>query len=188
MAVPQDTSELLGGITRGEIRRMMSEVLDKALDKSFDEMKINLDSMSENIDRILRATDQRSAGADHDAQQPRFATMADVPTDTKNRKRTEDAVVDQAKHVDSCSAKRVDAGPPMCLTSFGDDSTDPLALPCCRHNALVDKGAAAPKPCLSAVEVRTLTATGGYFPPTQPLQRRETSFTSCLFGSARPKG
>ena len=44
-----------------------------------------------------------------------------MATDTETRKRTEDAAADQAKHGDSCSAKRVDAGPPMCMTSFGDD-------------------------------------------------------------------
>ena len=48
----------------------------------------------------------------------------------------------------------------MCLTSFGDDSTEPLALPC-RDDAMVNKGAAALKPCLSPVEMRVLRAAGG---------------------------
>ena len=52
----------------------------------------------------------------------------------------------------------------MCLASFGDDSTKPLVLPYCRDNALVDKDAAAPKPCLSSVEMRTLTTAGGLLP------------------------
>ena len=49
----------------------------------------------------------------------------------------------------------------MCLTSFGDDSAGPLALPH-REDALVDKGLAAPKSCLSPVEMRTLTAAGDF--------------------------
>ena len=51
---------------------------------------------------------------------------------------------DQAKHGDRCSANQVNPDP-MCLPSFGDGSTGPLALPCSRNEALVDKGAAAPK-------------------------------------------
>ena len=50
----------------------------------------------------------------------------------------------------------------MCLTSFDDDSTESPTLPC-EDNALVDKDAAAPKPCLSPVEMRTLTVAGGLF-------------------------
>ena len=56
------------------------------------------------------------------------------------------------------------------------------------NDVLVDRGAAAPKLCLSTVEMRTLTATGGlYFPSAKSLQRRVSYFTSRLFGSARPK-
>ena len=51
----------------------------------------------------------------------------------------------------------------MCLISFGDDSTEPSALPC-RDDAMVDKDAEAPKLCLSPVEIRTPTAAGGLFP------------------------
>ena len=87
---------------------------------------------------------------------------ADVKPDTKTRKRTEDAAADRAKHGDSSSAKKADPDP-MCLTSFGDDCTEPPALPY-RDDAIVDKGAAAPKPCLSPVEMRTLTAAGGLLP------------------------
>ena len=52
---------------------------------------------------------------------------------------------------------------PMCLTSFGDDSTRPLALPR-RDDVLVDKGTAVPKSCLSPMEMSTLTAAGGLLP------------------------
>ena len=52
----------------------------------------------------------------------------------------------------------------MCLTSFGDDSTEHPALPCCRDDAMVGRGAEAPKPCLSPVEMLTLTPAGGLLP------------------------
>ena len=53
---------------------------------------------------------------------------------------------------------------PICLASFGEDKTGPPVHPCTRDDALVDNGAAAPKPCLSPVEMRTLTVDGGLFP------------------------
>ena len=52
----------------------------------------------------------------------------------------------------------------MCLTSFGDDSAGPPALPCSRGGALVGNGAAAPKSCLSPLEMHSPTATGGLLP------------------------
>ena len=82
--------------------------------------------------------------------------------DTKTRKRTEDTAADRVNYGDSYSAKKVDPDP-MCLTSFDGDSTKPPALPC-RDDAMVDKGTAALKPCLSLVEMRTLTAAGGLRP------------------------
>ena len=109
---------------------------------------------------MARGTRQRLAGLEQDAWQPRLATEAHVPTETKAHNLAEDTAADQAKHGDSCSAKKVDPNL-MCLTSFGDDSTGPPTLPCCMDDAMVDKGAAAPKPCLSFVERRTLTAAGG---------------------------
>ena len=53
--------------------------------------------------------------------------------------------------------KRVQAYPTS-LTSLGMKAETP-ALPR-RNDFLVDKGAAAPKPCLSPVEMQTLTAAG----------------------------
>ena len=154
--IPQDTSELFGGITQEEIRRIMSE----ALDKSFD----NLSKLKPENLKDMRATRQRLAGLEQDTRQPHIATETDVPADTKTHKCEEDAATDHAKHGDSYSAKRVDAGPPMCLTSFGDDSIGPPAFPCCRYDAMVEKSAAAPKPYLVPVEMRTLTAAGGFLP------------------------
>ena len=59
-----------------------------------------------------------------------------MPSDIKTCERTEGAAVAvQAKHGDSCSANQVDPDP-MCLTSFGGDSTGPPALLCSRDDAL----------------------------------------------------
>ena len=52
----------------------------------------------------------------------------------------------------------------ICLTSFGDDSTEPPALPPCRDDAMVDKDAAASKTYFSPVEMRTAPPVT-YFPP-----------------------
>ena len=91
-----------------------------------------------------------------------LATETDGPTDKKTRKRAEDAAADQAKHGDSCSARRVDAGPTR-STSFGI-AVKPLALPR-RDDVLVNKEAEAPKPHFSPVEMRMLpSAAGGQIP------------------------
>ena len=132
----------------------------------------------------MRATTDRLAGLEQVVRQPRLALEADGPSDTKARERMEDAATAVlAKHGDSCSANRVDPDP-MCLTSFGDDSTGPPAHPCSRDDDVVRNGAAAPKTCLLPLEMRSSTAAGGLFPPTKPLQRRRPSSTSHLFGSA----
>ena len=94
----------------GELRRITSEALDIVLEKHFHELKKNLDRMSETTDRMLRATNQRLANAEHDSRQPRLATEADVPTNKKTRKSVADAAAGQAKHGDSCCTKRVDSG------------------------------------------------------------------------------
>ena len=100
---------------------------------------------------------------------------ADVRPDTKTRKRTEDAAADRAKSGDKSSSAQVDHDP-MCLTSFGDDSTEPPTLPL-RGDALVDKGAAAPKPCPSSVKIRTPTAAGDLL----PAGTASTTVTRTLF-------
>ena len=120
-------------------------------------------SRFDDLTKKMRKTRQRSAGLEHDARQPRLATEADVPTDTKTIKCAEDATADQAKDGDSCSAKRVDPGLTS-LTSFGKIAEPTLAPEKCTSDALVDKSAAVPKACLSPVEIRTLTATGGLLP------------------------
>ena len=86
----------------------------------------------------------------------------DVTPDNKRRKRIEDAAVDRVMSGDNSSAQVY--YDPMCPNSFGDNSTEPPALPCCRDDALVDKGAETPKTGLSPVEARTQTATGSLLP------------------------
>ena len=102
---------------------------------------------------------------------------ADVKPNTKTRKRTENAAADQAKHGDSSSAKRVDAGLTS-STSFGM-IPEPPTLPR-RDDALVDKGAEAPKPCISPVKMRTLTAAGGLLPACTASTAMMTIFSRAL--------
>ena len=136
--------------TLADIYRPFEERHDRQLAES---MKSHFDEHMEKI----RETRQRLAGFEHNARQPRLAMEADVKPDTKTRKRPEHAAADRVMIGDSSSAQ-VDSDP-MCLTSFVDDSTEPPVLPCCRDDAMVVKDPVVLKPCLSPVEMRTLTAT-----------------------------
>ena len=103
--------------------------------------------------------DQRLASVEHDARQPRPAMEADVQADNKTRERTEGAAkAVQAMHGDSFSANRVHPDP-MCSTIFGVKA-EPPALPC-RDDVVAENSAAAPKSCLSPLEMRSPTAAGG---------------------------
>ena len=128
----------------------------------------------------MRAARQRLAGLEQDARQPRLVTEVDVPTHTKTCKRAEDAAADQAKHGDSCFAKKVDPDL-MYLTSFGDDFTKPPTLPRCRDDAMVNKGAEAPKPCRSPVETRTPTVASGLLPAGTASTAMRAIFPRPLF-------
>ena len=77
----------------------------------------------------------------------------------ETRERAEGAATAaQAMHGDSFSANRVDPDP-MCSTIFGMKA-EPPTLPC-RDDVLVESGAAAPKLCISPLEMRSPTAAGG---------------------------
>ena len=82
---------VLGGITLGEILKIMFEALDKAFDKPTE---------------IMREARQRLAGLEQDVRQPCLAMEADVTADKKTRKRTKGAAAaDRAKDIgDSSSA------------------------------------------------------------------------------------
>ena len=116
----------------------------------------------EEVKEDLRRVNQRLASLEQDARQSRLAMEADVTADKKTREHMEGAAaVVQAKHGDSCSAKRFQVGPKS-STSFGIIA-GPSALPR-RDKVLVDIGAAAPKLCPPPVEMRTLTTTSGLLP------------------------
>ena len=124
-SVPQQEELESDQPTLADVYRLFKEIFDKM------DMKLN-GELAEKI----RPTRQYLAGLEQDARQPRLAP----------RKCTENAAADQAKYRHDCSAKRINTGPSMYLTSFGDDSTEPPALPC-RDDAMVDKDAAVSKPC-----------------------------------------
>ena len=106
---------------------------------------------------------QRLASLELGARQPRLAMEEDGPADTKIRERMEGvATAIQAMRGDSFSANRVDLNPKS-SASFGDDFNGPPALPRSRDDALVDNGA-APKSCLSPLEMCSPTAAGGLLP------------------------
>ena len=83
---------MLGGIALEELRRVMSETMDKA----FGEIKDD-----------LRRINQRLASLDQNDWQPRLAMEVHVTSDKKIRECTENAAAAvQVKHGDICSAKK----------------------------------------------------------------------------------
>ena len=149
-AVPQQEKFGSGRPTLAEMYRMVKELFDKS-DWRFEKPTEELGSL-----------DQRLTGLEQDARQPRLAMKADGPADTKTRERTEGAATAvQAMYEDSFSANQVDPDPKSTSTSFGVKG-EPPALPC-RDGVLVENGAAAPKSCLSLLEMLT-TVAGGLLP------------------------
>ena len=169
--------------TLADVYRLFEERFERQLK----EVKSHLNKIDELADK-MRAAKQHLAGLKQDARQPSLAMEADVPSYTKTCERTGGAAATvQGKHGDSCSANQVDPDP-MCLTSFGDDSTVPPALPCSRDDALVGNGAAAPKSCLSLAEIRTLTAAGGLLHAGTTSTATRTTFDQpSLWFSVWPK-
>ena len=130
-------------------------------EERFDRMGKHLDMMSERTG-MLRATNKRLAGLEHEARRPCLATEANVEPDTRTRKRTEGAsAADRVMNGDSSFA-RVDFVSTS-LTSFGMIA-EPPAPEKSIGDALVDKDAEELKPCLLPVEMRTPTAAGGLLP------------------------
>ena len=128
--------------------KMKMEELNKLLVRSGNK----LDDMV----KEARNTNQRRAGLQDQAQQPRLAMKADVLEDKKTRESTEDFAQDG--RLGDISSDRVHD--PMRLTSFGDqDYTDPPALPC-RDDALVNQGHEVAKPCLSPAGIRKSSSAG----------------------------
>ena len=139
---------MLGDITLRESRQVMAEMRGEIIR----ELKEDSRSMNQHV-----------ADLDHGARQPRLAIKADGAADNKTGERTEDtAKAVQAVHGDRFSANRVQAGPKTISTSFGV-KIEPPALSC-KDDVLIENGAAAPRLCLSLLEMRTTTAAGGLFP------------------------
>ena len=81
-SVPQDAQYvMLEEITLEGLRRIMSEALDKAFDEPTEK---------------IRESRQRLAGLEQNTQQRRLAMGTDVKTNTKTRKRAEDAAAGQS--------------------------------------------------------------------------------------------
>ena len=119
-----------------------------------------LDDLTENLKR----ENQCLASLEQDARQPSLAMDADVPADKKTRGRTEGATTAlQATRGDIFSESQVNPDPKR-STHFGDDFAGLTALPHSGDDALVDNGAAAPKSCISPLEMRAPTVAGGLLP------------------------
>ena len=64
----------------------------------------------------------------------------------------------------------------MCSISSGEDCTGPPAPPCSRENTLVDNRAAAPKSCLSVLEMRSPSAAGSLLSTGEASRATRTTF------------
>ena len=102
--------------------------------------------------RMTSRTNQRLAGRQHEAQQPRVAATADVKQDTETLERMEGAEADDEKNEDISSAW-VDYDP-MHLVSFVDEESPNVQLSQCKDHGLVGDGA-------EPVEVNMSTPAGG---------------------------
>ena len=151
--------------TMADLYRMVKERFDRSY-KQFDDLT-----------EKMRVTNQRLAGLEHEARQPRLATKADVEPDTKTCKRTEDASA--AERVKNSSA-RVDDGATS-LTIFGMIA-EPPAPEKCIDDVLVSRGTEAPKPDLPLMEVRILSsAAGGLLPASAASTTMRVIFPRPLF-------
>ena len=118
--------------------------------------------------------DQRLTGLEQDALQPRLAMETDMPADKKTRQRTEGgAKAVRAMHGETFSAKGIHDGPKRSIT-FGEN-VEPPALSC-RGGVVIENGTAAPKSCLSPLEMRTTTAAGGLLPNGKTFTATWTTF------------
>ena len=87
--------------------RMVKERLDQS-DGYFNKMKSHFDKKNENLNELMeitRGTRHRLAGLEQEARQSCLAIEADVASDKKTRKRTEDAAADRVMSRDSSSTQ-----------------------------------------------------------------------------------
>ena len=138
-----------------ESLKVMLKIIDR-INTKMDNLLAKREFKLDDIEEEALNTNQRHAGLQHQAQQPRLATKADAQDDKKTRESTEDFAQD--RRLGDISSDRVHD--PMRLTSFGDqDYTEPPALPC-RDDALINQGHEVAKPCLSPEEIRKSTSAG----------------------------
>ena len=142
-------------VSRLESLNVMLKIIDR-INMKMDNLLAKGEFKFEDMKEEALNTNQRHAGLQHQAQQPRLAMKADVQEDKKTRKSTEDFAQD--RRLGDISSDRVHD--PMRLTSFGDqDCNEPPALHC-RDDALVNQGHEVAKPCLSPEEIRKSTSAG----------------------------
>ena len=89
-----------------ELRRILAEELN-----IFFDTETRLDRERLEYTEKKSKTNQRLAGLQHKARQPRLATEVDVEPDTKTRKRTEGAAADDRVMNGNSSSARADDGP-----------------------------------------------------------------------------
>ena len=122
---------------------------------------------------------QRLAGLQHQAQQPHLAIEAGEKACKETPKRTEGAATDEEKSTNRPFARAEENS--TSSTSFGK-LAEPSAAEKCIGEALVNKGAKAPKPRLPSVEVRMLSSTAGglLFASTASITKRTKIFSPPL--------
>jgi hypothetical protein len=136
-------------------------------------MKSYFDKLDELADGI-RGANQGLASLEQDTRQPHLAMEVDVPGDKNTRKRTEGAAtLIQTMHGDSFFANRAKAGPTF-STGFGIRA-EPPALHC-RNDVSVGNAAAAPKLCLSPLEMGKPTATCGLLSTNKTSTATRTTY------------
>ena len=143
--IPKDAYVIIGGITREKLRRVMPETMGKTLEEFKKDMK----------------GQSCLASLKQDARQPRLAMEADV-TATKRPASARRAPLLQFKRSMRIAVLQNGSKRPDQFDQYLEEA-EPPALPR-RHDALVDNGVAAPKSCLSPLEIRIPTAAGGLLP------------------------
>ena len=104
----------------------------------------------------MRVANQLFAGLEHKARQQRLVTEADAESDTKTRKRTENAsAANRVMNGDISSTKRVKDSPTS-LASFGMIVEPPAPKKCIKDD-LVNEGAEKPRPQHPPVKMRILS-------------------------------
>ena len=160
----------------GDVYRPSDESFDRGMKGHFEQLERKFDETKE----LMRLLEHQLTSQEQDAWQPRLVMEANGPANTKTRERTEGAATAvQAMLGDSFSAYRVDPGPNTNSTSFGM-MAEPPALSC-RDDVVFESDDAAPKSCLSSLEMRSPTAAGGLVPIGETSTATETTANKPLF-------